>query len=191
MWHIIRMRQSWIFRLNHFWCEKIVLGPPSGKNQNFWKFFWWRHNPVKSPKLAKNNIIQLIEWNLYQKRQNKYAFAILKDQNWKMKTTGPPNRTRSMDESKMFHTGFIPFNNEIESLLDNKWFIGHSKVIMNHVNDLIFVPHDSIWGTGYHSPTSLLQTRITNNSQGNKWNNTDFVFYSFYYESITVWRSFE
>ena len=78
MWHIIRMRQSWIFRLNHFWCEKIVLGPPSGKNQNFWKFFWWRHNPVKSPKLAKNNIIQLIEWNLDQKRQNQYAYAILK-----------------------------------------------------------------------------------------------------------------
>ena len=81
MWHIIRMRHSWIFRWNHFWCEKIVLGPPSGKNQNFWKIFWWRHNPVRSPKLAKNIIIQLIEWNLYQKRQNQYAFAILKLKN--------------------------------------------------------------------------------------------------------------
>jgi len=79
MWHIIRMPQSWIFRFNHFWYEKIVLGASSGKNQNFWKIFWWRHNPVKSPKLAKNIIIQLIEWNLYQKRQNQYAYAILKN----------------------------------------------------------------------------------------------------------------
>ena len=84
----------------------------------------------------------------------------------------------------MFHTRFIPFNNEFKSLFDNKWFIGHSKVIMNHVNDWIFVPRDSIWEIGCHSPTSLLQTRITNKSQENKWNNTDFVFYSFYYEII-------
>ena len=35
MWHIIRMRQSWIFRLSHFWCEKIVLGAKIKIFKNF------------------------------------------------------------------------------------------------------------------------------------------------------------
>ena len=42
------------------------------------KIWWWRHNHVKWPKLTRNIKIQLIQSNLYQKRENQYAYAILK-----------------------------------------------------------------------------------------------------------------
>jgi len=78
MWHIIRKRQTWIFQQNHFRLKKMLLGATSGRNQFFWKILWWRHNHLKWPKLTKNIKIQLIEWNIYRKKQNQYAYAILK-----------------------------------------------------------------------------------------------------------------
>ena len=78
MWDSIRKRLSSIFQKNHFRGEKSLLRATSGKNKNVWKIRWWRHNHVIWPKLTKNIKIQLIQWNLYQKKQNQYAYAILK-----------------------------------------------------------------------------------------------------------------
>ena len=80
MWHINRKRMSLIFQKNPFLWKKLLLGATSGKNQFFWKILWWRHNHIKWPKLTKNIRIQLIQWNLYHKKQNQYAYGILKSE---------------------------------------------------------------------------------------------------------------
>ena len=77
---------------------------------------------------------------------------------------------------------------KIISRFNNKLFIGHSKTIMDRANDWIkiFVSRKSIWnsiGIGCQSPicTSSLRRKFSKNSQGLMWN-TDFGWYSFYYE---------